>query len=174
MNKQWIVLATTIFTSAQVIAAQPPKPLPEARHNSKITENSYHVTQESKGDWAVNCRQRVSPPSSQKRCSATDGRQILKFSTVAEQPAQAFDKATTLAPGYVLQLAAFSSVENAETFRTQRKGLKTHIISTQVADKTMYNVVTPVISSFQQAKQQATSLADTLGYLPWIRTTDSL
>lgn len=170
-----LIAASTHQLSA---AGTPPSHLPEARYDSEIKEQDYLITQEQKGKWAVNCRQRINPASTDKRCSATDGRQILKFTAQAEepapQPAKAFEQAAQLTDGYILQLAAFSTQEAALRFQATHSTIRSRVVSTTVQNVQMFNVITPVIENFKQAQVSAENTAKTLGYLPWIRTTDSI
>lgn len=156
-----------------------PSQLPDSRYDSQVKAQDFIITQEQKGNWAVNCRQRVNPVIGNKRCSATDGRQILKFTAQSEAPAQpapaqAFEKAAQLKDGYVLQLAAFSTEQSAIRFQAMHSNISTRVISTTVKDIQMFNVITPVIENFEKAQISAENTAKTLGYLPWIRTTDSI
>ncbi len=175
MNVHTIILVISTSFMAQFSFAQsPPSTLPSARYNSQINASDYVVTQEQRGKWAVNCRQRINPTTGDKRCSATDGRQILKFKTTAPAPAVAFEKAVTLKNGYILQLAAFSSEANALQFQKNHAKIPTQIISTTIQNIKMFNVITPVIENFKTAQNHAEKTAQILGYLPWIRTTDSI
>jgi len=175
MNAHTIILVISSSLMAQLSFAQsPPTTLPSARYNSQINASDYVVTQEQRGKWAVNCRQRINPTAGDKRCSATDGRQILKFKTTSPAPAVAFEKAVTLKNGYILQLAAFSSEASALKFQKIHAKIPTQIISTTIQNIKMFNVITPVIENFKAAQNHAEKTAQILGYLPWIRTTDSI
>ena len=158
------------------LADTSPPSLPEARYNSQVNSSDFIITQEQRGKWAVNCRQRVVPDTGDKRCSATDGRQILKFKAPepSPPPAQAFNEATVSEHGYILQLAAFPTRKAALKFQTTHTSITSRIITTTTQSITMFNVVTPVIDNFESAQSVAEKTSDTLGYLPWIRTTDSL
>ncbi|WP_261845054.1 hypothetical protein [Aliamphritea ceti] len=150
--------------------------LPKERYNSQINASDFIITQEQKGKWAVNCRQRIQPQSGDNRCSATDGRQILKFKAPnpAPPPAQAFKQAAVSKHGYILQLAAFPIQQDALKFQSTHPDIASRIISTTTQNITLFNVITSVIDDFESAQAIATKTSETLGYLPWIRTTDSL
>lgn len=168
------VALSSALVSQPAFSQSPPSSIPSTRYNSQINASDYVVTQEQKGKWAVNCRQRINPVAGDKRCSATDGRQILKFKTTAPAPAVAFEKAVTLKNGYILQLAAFSSEASALQFQKNHAKIPTQIISTTIQNIKMFNVITPVIENFKTAQNHAEKTAQILGYLPWIRTTDSI
>lgn len=157
-------------------AGTSPPPLPDARYNSQVNSSDFIITQEQRGKWAVNCRQRVAPSTGDKRCSATDGRQILKFNAhePSPPPAQAFNQAATSKQGYILQLAAFPTEKAALKFQIMHTDIASRIISTTTQNITMFNVVTHIIDNFDSAQSVAEKTSETLGYLPWIRTTDSL
>lgn len=165
---------SSVLLCQPAFAQSPPSSIPSTRYNSQINASDYVVTQEQKGKWAVNCRQRINPEAGDKRCSATDGRQILKFKTTAPAPAVAFEKAVTLENGYILQLAAFSSQQSALKFQQTYPSIPTQVISTTVQNIKMFNVITPVIENFNLAQSHAEKTSQVLGYLPWIRTTDSI
>lgn len=172
----YFIIITSLFVSGVSFAQ--PSPLPQARYNSQINPSDYVVTQEKRGEWSVNCRQRIYPDAGQKRCSATDGRQILKFNEASKKQNKSIQKPVKnnikLSQGYILQLAAFSSAESAERFKSMYPEIKCVIISTTVQNIHMFNVITPVIADLAKAKQYAQKTSETIGYLPWIRTSDSI